>query len=66
MPPQNPADSSAEDDDGTIVIPVDEFESDGFENKWPTDPKWRIEDSSLYCAKLATQWVQHMGMYEEG
>ncbi|ODM23998.1 hypothetical protein SI65_01588 [Aspergillus cristatus] len=58
--------SMSEEDENTIVIPIDRSFSDGDPAIWPKDPKYKLCNDSTYREKLAVLWLKKMGAYEEG
>lgn len=58
--------SMSEEDENTIVIPIDRSFSDGDPALWPNDPKYKLCNDSTYREKLAVLWLKKMGAYEEG
>ena len=58
--------SMSEEDENTIVIPIDRSFSDGDPAIWPKDPKYKMCNDKTYREKLAVLWLKKMGAYEEG
>lgn len=61
-PKQPPSDE----DGNVIVVPINREFSDGTQNSWPTDPKFRMTDDTAYRRKLAAKWIEENGAYEPG
>lgn len=57
---------SEEEDENTIVIPIDRSFSDGDPAIWPKEARFQRTDDSGYRRKLAVMWLKHMGAYEKG
>lgn len=55
-----------EDDSKVIVVPINRGFSDGTQDCWPQDPKFRMVDDTIYRQKLAAKWVEENGAYEQG
>ena len=55
-----------EEDENTIVIPIDRSFSDGDPAIWPKEARFERPDDTNYREKLAVMWLKHMGAYEEG
>lgn len=61
-----PESQSSGEDENLIVIPINRDFSDGTQNSWPKDPKFRMVDDTVYRQKLAVRWAEEMGAYEKG
>lgn len=59
---------NASDDSNVVVIPVEDFLSDGDRGKWPSNDRYdyRKLDDTRWRDALAEMWVQKTGAYEEG
>lgn len=62
----SPDSESVEEDENLNVIPINRAFSDGNSDFWPTDPKYREVDDTVYRQKLAARWMMEMGAYVNG
>jgi hypothetical protein len=58
--------SSTSEDDTVIKVPINSTFSDGNPDVWPTDPRYRKADPSLYLDKLARMWMKQRGELRPG
>lgn len=47
-------------------VTLDHSLSDGIKEMWPTDPKFKRPDDSLYREKIAKMWMLRRDEYEPG
>jgi len=66
MDSMSASESLSEEDENTIVIPIDRSFSDGDPAIWPKDPKYKLCNDSTYRERLAVLWLKKLGAYEEG
>lgn len=66
MASPGPQSQPSGEDENLIVIPINRDFSDGTQDCWPTDPKFRMVDNTAYRQKLALRWAEEMGAYEKG